>query len=77
VLHQVCAEVACNTGAFTLQPAWIGVRAGRPKLTVVRHDRVTRRTTTFRSGDTPMSNEILNDESLNTVVGGHFFSIDG
>jgi hypothetical protein len=77
VLRLRCLQVACNTGALTLQPAWIGVRAGRPKLTDVRHERVTRRTTTFRYGDTPMSNEILNDESLNTVVGGWLFQIDG
>ncbi len=70
VLHHKCLLVACNTRALTLQHGWNAPRKELPRLTDVRHERVTPCSSTFDFGDAPMSNEILNDETLGSVVGG-------
>jgi hypothetical protein len=70
VLRLECRHVACNMRALTLQRLWNASRTGLPRIPVVRHERVTPRSSTFDYGDEPMSNVILNDETLDSVVGG-------
>ena len=53
-----------------LQHVWNTPRPELPRIPVVRHERVTPRSSNFDYGDAPMSNEILKDETLDSVVGG-------
>lgn len=70
VLHRKCLQVACNTRALTLQHGWNAARQELPRIPDVRHERVTPCSSNFDYGDAPMSNEILKDETLDSVVGG-------
>lgn len=70
VLHHKCLQVACNTRALTLQHGWNAPRKELPRIPDVRHERVTPCSSNFDYGDAPMSNEILKDETLDSVVGG-------